>query len=116
MEKRYQFQRPSRAALLDELVAAGFTPLTLAGTTRVETGDTATYVTVAEEDYDKAATVVAAHNAAAVDAAAAQGQARRRQVRQAILAFPDIATPTAAQVTAAVKALCLAVQDLYRAE
>jgi len=69
---RYQFARPARAALLDQLVAAGVT------VERVESNasgaDTTCWVTCDPADYDKVATVVAAHDATALDAAATQAQ------------------------------------------
>lgn len=64
---RYHFDRPARAALLDELIAAG-----LPATTLVEMDDTQCWVTCDESQYATVAQVVAAHDAAAIDAAAAQ--------------------------------------------
>lgn len=73
---RYQFNKPARAALADELVAAGLPGLLVEmdgeyhrdGTI---TGDTTTWVTAPPEQRDAVAAVVAAHDAAAIDAAAA---------------------------------------------
>lgn len=107
---RYPFERPACAALLDQLIAAGFSP-----DTTVEMDATRCWVTCEPEQYDMVATVVAAHDATAIDAAVAQAQVRRRQARQAILGYPDLAAPTNAQTVAAVKALCLAVAEPYRA-
>jgi hypothetical protein len=103
---------PSRAALLDELVAAtGRSPLEFA----VGPGDTTTTVRFPDDlDPARVDAVFAAHNPAALDAAEAQAQTRRRQARQAIVGYPDLAAPTNAQTAAAVKALCLAVAELYR--
>lgn len=108
---RYRFNRVCRGmALLLELQAAGIA----AGA--VLPWDTYTEIDLAPEDFDRAATVVAAHDPAAVDQAAALARQSRRAVRQTIADYPGKATPTAAETAAAVKALCLAVAALYQAD
>jgi hypothetical protein len=67
---RYQFAKPARAALLDQLIAAGFPP-----TTPVEMLGDLCWVTVDPADFARAAAVVAAHDAAALDAATSQAEA-----------------------------------------
>jgi hypothetical protein len=117
---RYQFNKPARAALLDELLAAGLPPL------RVEmdgiyqpdgsiVGDSTCWVTASLEQANAVAAVVAAHNAASVDAAVSTARTRQQQARQTLVTYLGNATPTAAETTAAVKALAFAVRDLYRA-
>jgi uncharacterized protein (DUF362 family) len=73
---RYQFQRRARAALLDQLAAAGLPglPVEMDGDYRPDgtiVNDTTCWVTAAPEQFDAVAAVVAAHDAAALDAAAA---------------------------------------------
>jgi hypothetical protein len=74
---RYQFQRRARAALLDQLAAAGLPglPVEMDGDYRPDgtiVNDTTCWVTCAPEQFDAVAGVVSAHDAAALDAAAAQ--------------------------------------------
>ena len=106
---RYTFpKRANATALRDELLAAGI-PVAA-----VRPFPTYTDVDLFPEDFDRAATVVQAHDAAAIDAAEATARTKRQQARAIILAYPDLTTPTNAQTVAAVKALCLAVAALYR--
>lgn len=106
---RYRFNRRANPpALLAELQAAGI-PVGL-----VNPGNGYTEVDLYPEDFDRAATVVQAHDAAGVDATEAQARVARAQVRQTILAYPGKASPTAAETAAAVRALCLAVAALAR--
>lgn len=107
---RYTFDRAvNAAALLRELaaagIAAGLVNPTAAGRTEVD---------LDPADLGRAQAVVAAHDKAAADAADAQERARRQQARQAIVGYPDLAAPSNAQTVAVVKALCLAVAELYR--
>jgi hypothetical protein len=106
---RYRFDRTANAAaLLRELAAAGIA----AGAVLPATGSTE--VDLDPADLDRAQVVVAAHDKAAADAADAQDRTRRQQARQAIVGYPDLAAPSNAQTVAVVKALCLAVAELYR--
>jgi hypothetical protein len=107
---RYRFNRHCNpSALRDELLARGI------AVALVNPDGAGCQVDLFPADFDRAAGVVAAHDAAGADAAEAQAQARRQQARQAIVGYPDLATPTNAQTVAVVKALCLAVAELYRA-
>lgn len=112
-EKQLVIPKVSRASLLDELVAAGFSPLTRDGYSRLNTTKDTVFLTVEEADETLARTVVTNHDASALDAAEVVARTKRQQVRDTIVAYPDIATPTNAQTVQAVKALCLAVRDLY---
>lgn len=114
--KTYEFQREARAALLDELIAAGFPKDIVVGMTEEGNPNPRVWVTAKPEDFAKVASIVQAHDATAVDTREAQRRAARRAIRQTILDFPDIATPTNAQTVTAVKALSRAVRDLYREE
>lgn len=96
---RYEFPKPGRAALLDQLVAAGFDPLTV-----VQTDDTHCWITCAAERFDAAAAVVAAFDPAALDAQAAQAAQQdagdRDTVRQAVTPLlADAATLSDTTVT-----------------
>jgi len=81
---RYAFQRPARAVLLDQLVAAGLDPQTV----DVQMLGGQCWVTCDEADFDTAASVVAAHDAASIDAVQAQAatddRTDRASAKQAI--------------------------------
>lgn len=96
---RYQFDKVARAALLDELIAAGFP-----ATTPVEMDDARVWVTADEADYDRMAAVVAAHNAAAIDAVADAEKTQFQQDVANLKTYQGLASPTAAQTAAATKA------------
>jgi len=106
---RYEFGRPARAALLDQLIAAGFPP-----TTPVEMDDTRCWVECAPEEYDRAATVVAAHDAAAMVAAETteaqsdtQAQARLRAAVAQLNDAETLLSGTAALTLAQAKPILL---------
>lgn len=106
---QYYFRTAIRAAgLRDELLAAGI------AVALVNPDATGAYVDLDPADFDRAASVVAAHDPTALDQADAQARQARALVRQTIVAYPGKAGPTAAETVAAVKALCLAVAALYQ--
>lgn len=107
---RYVFQKPCRAlALLEELQAAGLHPDYADprpdGTTAVE---------LPPGEYDAAAAVVAAHNAAAIDAAEVQKANLLKDAKATLRTYyqQSPATITNAQSVAAIKALIVAVRAL----
>lgn len=100
---RYEFLKPARLALLEELLAAGLPKEVI-----VEMRDQQCWVTCAPEEYDRVATVVAAHDAAAIDAKAASEETKKRDIESqldvAIQQLEDARalliakTPTSAEV------------------
>lgn len=97
--RRYVFQKECRAAVLrDELLAAGI------AVARVNPLPGTCEVDVAPEDFDRAATVVQAHNPAAVDAAEAAKQSQYHADVAGLRAYQGLASPTLAQTVAATKA------------
>ena len=96
MATRYEFLRPARAALLDQLIAAGFaatTPVEMDGDPARGLPGTRCWVTCDPAQFDGVSTVVAAHDAGAHDAAALQDRAAddddRTRLRAASLALMD---------------------------
>jgi hypothetical protein len=97
---RYRFNKITRAmALLGELQAAGLHP------GAVFPLDDGTLIDLSPAEYDAAATVVAAHDAAALDAIAAADQQQYLTDVAGLKAYQNVTTPTLAQTSAAVKAL-----------
>jgi len=91
MATRYEFLRPARAALLDQLIAAGFaatTPVEMDGDPARGLPGTRCWVTCDPAQFDGVSTVVAAHDAAALQDRAADDDDRTR-LRAASLALMD---------------------------
>lgn len=106
---RYRFVKVCRAMpLLTELQAAGI-PVGL-----VNPGNGYTEVDLYPEDFDRAATVVQAHDAAALDAAEALRATALRDAKATLRTYyqQSPATITNAQSVAAIKALIVAVRAL----
>ena len=102
--RRYQFNKVSEAALLDELIAAGFD----ASKVRVESDDTHTWVTARPEDYDRIAGIVGAHDAQTYRDRDATRESRWQQDKQILRQwYLDPTTP------ARQKALLRVLRRLY---
>jgi len=97
---RYQFDKAARAALIDQLVAAGFPSTTL-----VQMDATRCWVTCLPEEFDRAVAVVAAHDALAVDQSEAATVRVYRTDLAGLKAYLDTTTPTTAQTVSALKGL-----------
>ncbi len=111
---RLRIDKPLRAALLDQLVAAGVAPLTPEGTSilQIDAGDGGGWLTVPDAQLPVAQATVAAFDAAAIDTQAQQAATKLAQARQVLRDYYLNSAPTNAQSVAAIKALILAVRAL----
>lgn len=114
---RLRIGRPVRAALLDQLVAAGLAPTTPEGTTilDIDIGDADGWLTVPEAQVQAARAAIDAHDAAALDAAAAAlatqdsgDLAKVRAAYQTLRANADALRADAATLTAMTTAITAA--------